>query len=255
MSFATALRSEARKTKRTSLVYLYLIAAAVFPIMIFLFDNASDEGIALLKQDPWNRYIADSGQGLSIAALPLYIILTSTLLPQIEYRNNTWKQVLTSPQPVINVFLSKFLTIQFYVVLCMVAYNLFTLAALLAMHFFKTDLALFAHSMDWNTFLLFNVRTYVALLAISAFQFWLGMRFKNFIVPVGIGFSLWLAAITMIGEFEWPHADKFPFAFSMYMAYPKHQAKFPLMLWSSVGYAVLFLALGFADFKRNKVKG
>lgn len=30
-------------------------------------------------------------------------------------------------------------------------------------------------------------RTFVSVLAISATQFWLSLRFKNFMIPIGVG--------------------------------------------------------------------
>jgi len=41
---------------------------------------------------------------LGSALLPLYVILICTLLLQIEYRDKTWKQVLSSPQKMIDIF-------------------------------------------------------------------------------------------------------------------------------------------------------
>ena len=54
-------------------------------------------------------------------SFPLFIILVCTLLPQIEYKNNTWKQVLTSPQTKWNIFLAKFINLQLFILLFIAA--------------------------------------------------------------------------------------------------------------------------------------
>ncbi len=42
-------------------------------------------------------------------------------------------------------------------------------------------------SIDWETILRLNLKTYVSILGISAIQYWLSLRFNNFVAPVGIG--------------------------------------------------------------------
>lgn len=53
--------------------------------------------------------------------LPLFVILLCTLLPQIEYRNNTWKQVFDSSQTKEAVFLARFLNINRLILLFLFA--------------------------------------------------------------------------------------------------------------------------------------
>jgi hypothetical protein len=54
--------------------------------------------------------------------LPLFVILVSTLLPQTEYRSNTWKQLLASPQPLAQLYVSKFLLVQMLVILFLTSF-------------------------------------------------------------------------------------------------------------------------------------
>jgi hypothetical protein len=77
--------------------------------------------------------------------------------------------------------------------------------------------------MNWKWFLALNANIYISILAISAFQFWLGVRFKNFIIPLAIGTGLWMAAIMMVGVYRWEHADKLFFAFPFMALLPKYE--------------------------------
>lgn len=254
MNIQIAIRSEVLKMKRTASLYLCLIIALIIPLMTLLLDYGSQEGIDILKKDPWKIYFDEASQGLYFLLLPLFIVLISTLLPQLEFRNNTWKQVFASPLPLQQVFLSKFLTIQGLILLFLVAYNGFMILSLIGINLKNPSLNLFAHRMDWDQLLLANAKTYISALAISALQFWMGLRYRNFIVPVGIGFVGWFAALIIVVEY---HLDGrfLPFAYPLLVTAPRFDAMLPTILWSSAGYAFLFLLLGWIDFSRRNVHG
>ncbi|MDO9373097.1 MAG: ABC transporter permease [Ferruginibacter sp.] len=254
MSLLISLRSELLKTKRTSLLYLCVCGAALVPVMTLFFDNESPESLATLKLDPWVRYLDEGSKVLSVVMLPMYIILICTLLPQLEFRNNAWKQVLTSPQSLGNIFAAKFLTIQLFILAFIVLFTLFTMASLLGVHFFRFNLDLFQRRPDWHNIATTNGTIYLTVLAVSGLQFWFGLRFKSFLAPVGIGFCLWVLAMMSAMEYHWPHASKIPYAFSLLALFPKYAAKVPLMLWSSLGYCIVFLTLAFLEFKMKKIK-
>src|SRR4051812_4007276 len=115
MGLLISLRSEIFKTKRSTLFYLTFLAAVFGPMMSLLdliFDGvqAEDRNVIL------NKMFTAKFQMTNFVMLPMFIILICTLLPQIEYKNNAWKQVLTSPQTKANVFAAKFINIQLLIV-------------------------------------------------------------------------------------------------------------------------------------------
>jgi hypothetical protein len=143
--------------------------------------------------------------------------------------------------------------VQLFIVLLLLFNNGATVISLIAIHLFKGDIALWQHTPDWKQWMLMNARLYVAALGISALQFWMGMRFRNFIASIGIGFLLWLLAVIMLANFQWKHANVFPFSSSMLIVFPKYASMIPTLLWSSVGYMVLFLTAGFVDFRTRRM--
>ena len=254
MTFPIAIKGELLKTKRTSVIYIAIITAAIIPLIMLFFNAEEPEAMKSLKQDPWNIYFEDGSQPLNLVFLPLFIILITSLVPQLEHRNNTWKQVLASPQSKFNIYFSKFLIIQLLILLFLVVYNILVTFSLFGVHTFRSNLSLFSHSMNWKKFLTLNANIYISILAISAFQFWLGVRFKNFIIPLAIGFGLWMTAITMVGIYKWEHADKFPFAFPFMTIQPEYKT-LPFVMWSSFVYCILFYLIGFLDFAKSKRRG
>src|SRR5687768_16007463 len=126
MNLLISLRSEILKTKRTASFYLTIAAAAFGPLMTLL-DIMIDEGIPAGERNIFfTKLFIEKFQMTGLLALPIFMILVCTLLPQIEYKNNTWKQVLTSPKTKGDVFLAKFISIQLLVLLFFIINLLFT---------------------------------------------------------------------------------------------------------------------------------
>jgi hypothetical protein len=188
--------------------------------------------------------------------LPWFIILACTLLPQIEYKNNTWKQVLTSPQTKANVFLAKFINIQLLIFLFLVTNQLLMLVDAVILHFIEPSLHVLNQPLNSSAIVATLVNSYVALLAICVIQFWLGLRFKNFIIPIAIGISLWFIGSILVMQTKSAFAEYFPYSFHMYASFPQFKHKdLSSIHWTSVGHAVLFLLVGFLDFRRKRMNG
>jgi len=250
MSLIISLRSETLKLKRTLSLYLCLLGAAFGPLMSFL-ENIQEAAKAH-KHQPWTNHFLEGKEPLAIALLPLYIVLVCTLLLQIEYRDNTWKQVLTSPQKLSDVFFSKFLSLQSMIVLFFVLYFIFFSITALLTEQFKPEL--YDGAMDIIAILNYNIQLWISVLGLSAIQFWLSLRFKNFIAPVGIGVAGWFLAPMMLFEFKTDIVQYYPYAFSMLGVMPDHKANIVNYQWYSIVTALLFLAIAFAEFRTRKVR-
>ena len=255
MNLAVSFRSELLKTKRTSIWYACVLIALVVPVIIILDDYDTKEDISRLAAGPWQRVYQLGGQMLNILLLPLFVVLTCTLLPQLEYRNNTWKQVLASPQTYGQLFLAKLAVPLLMLLLFLLLFNCLLLLATVLLGTMHPGIHLANHPIDWNAVLRFNGQTVGAILGVLGFQFWMGLRSRSFLLPIGLGVGLWILSAMLAFEYKWAHADKFPFAFPFLSVYPKFAAKVPAMLWYSAGYFLLFLVLAFVDFRFRKPRG
>jgi len=252
MNLLISLRSELLKTRKASF-YLTLIGAAVGPVMyllnILLDESESDS----LKKDPLNALFKILSDMNGTALFPLFVILICTLLPQIEYRNNTWKQVFASPQTKVNVFLAKFMNVHLLMLVFLIATHVFMLLAVVGINFIKPALNLFEHPLNGITVLVNAANAYILSLAVCAIQFWMGLRFRNFIVPIGIGFALWLAGTIMTVQYKSNLVFYFPYSFNAFPVSTKLKSQLTQIAWTSLGYALLFLIVGFFDFRRRTV--
>ena len=253
MSLLLTFRSELFKSKRTASFYLAIIGGLLVPVIFILdvlFDGIRPEN----KKDIFNVAFNEGFKNTAFVFFPMFLVLISTLLPQLEFKNNAWKQVLASPQKKLNVFFAKYLNIHLLIVVFFVAHNIFMFSAIVIIHFVEPSLRILDHPLDLYTILTNNVNTYIAVLAMSAVQFWMGLRFRNFIVPLGIGLSLWFIGTLMVLEHDWVFEKYFPYSFHIYSVFDKHRQLLPTIQLTSVVCAVVFLFLAFLDFKRREHK-
>src|SRR5215203_5451624 len=251
MNLLISLRSEILKTKRTAAFYFTLVGAAVIPFTFLL--NLLMDGIEDTRKDPLNSILKLHSEMNGLVIFPMFVILVCTLLPQIEYKNNTWKQVLTSPQTKANVFMAKLVNIQLLILLFLVATHVFMFVTLAAAHFIDPSLDLLNQPLDGYVVLSKAVNAYITVLAVCAIQFWIGLRFKNFIVPIAIGLGLWLTGTLMALEYHSSMANYFPYSFQIFPIFPNYKSALNQVAWTSVVYSVLALLIGFLDFKRRRM--
>jgi hypothetical protein len=241
------------KTKRSATFYVTIITAAIMPV-IFLIDMIVDGPNAETRKDPLNAVFKMGLEVLTLAFLPMFVIAVCTLLPQIEYRNNTWKQVYASPQTKANVFVAKFLLVQMLLLLLLLSFNVLMASFCVIGHFIAPELNMLNQPFNSSAWADYNVNAYVAVLAISTIQFWLGLRFKNFIIPMAVGLAMWVTGILLIFEFKPSYVNLFPYSYSALSVLPKYKQILPTVQLYSAGYAALFLVLGFIHFRYKNVK-
>jgi hypothetical protein len=253
MKLLTALRAEMLKTKRTASFYFTLIGAAPVPLIFLLNVLTGGGDVDAVHKGSLNAVFELGLERNGLVFFPLFVILVCTLLPQIEYRNNTWKQVFASPQKKGNVFLAKFLNINWLIVLFLMASLVYLSLVIVVMHFSNPARNLLNQPFDATRLLALTANTYVTMLAICAFQFWLGLRFRNFIIPIAVGLCLWITGMMMTIEFKSDMIDYFPYSLQIFPFMSELQPKMTQVAWTSAGYATLFLLLGFLDFRRRRL--
>lgn len=258
MSFAIATQAELLKTKRTASVWLTVLGAGFIPALFLTVYLLKPEGsLSQLKASPWNVHFMWGWQAMSAFLFPMYIILICSLIPQIEYKNNTWKQVFAAPQSTGTIFFSKFVTIQFMIVFFFLLFNGFMLGVGVLVNLINPKYTFLHHSFSGRALLALNAKTFVSVLGISAIQYVLSLHFKNFIAPIGIGLALLVASLIAM-QMGWEHMYKLPYVHPVLtLQYLKLKNR-PVLEnheWNAIGYLVVFLLLGLSDMKLRKEKG
>ncbi|MCU0438266.1 MAG: ABC transporter permease [Raineya sp.] len=212
-TFLYSFQSEWIKLRRSSALWLTLVGGLLIPAIILIarlirYKQTSQENAL---EQVWTILFNRCWENMAILVLPVGIILVASLIHQIEYRNNAWKQLLTSPQSLHTIFWSKYLV---------VFLMLFGFFILLNLGIYLTGVipALFYSSIPFPKgkfpiafFVEKNLYFMLGILPILGFQYLMSLHIKNFIVPIGIGFALLVASLIGI---SWEHNYTLPYNYA-----------------------------------------
>ena len=259
MIFINSFQSEWLK-KRRSLASWLVVAGAFFTPLIILVARIKNRAVLAPlynSDDFWIRQWNQSWESMEVFLLPIGIILATGLIAQIEYKNNTWKQVHTTPQAFTTIFLAKFLVILIMLVEVFVLFNIgIYLSAVIPSVLFggvPYPSAAIPLTVFWNA----NVNFFVDCLPILALQYLLSLQFKNFLVPVGAGLAIWFLGI---GLLSWEFSYLFPYNHGAikYLSVSGHLAnrQFPVNIEIlALIYFAVFIVAGWFLYVTKKEKG
>ena len=249
MSLLIAVRAEALKAHKTAAFYFTLISAAFIPVIYTL--NIFTHGLPdedESNKDPLNSIFMGSGVMNSVAIYPIFVIVLCTLLAQIEYRNQTWKQVLSAPRSRASVFISKFITVQMLLLLFLAANHLFNWIVAVIAHYQLPKLNVLYSAFNGRQILLNVLTMYITTLALCTVQFWISLRFKNFLIGIAVGLALWLTGTLLALEMRSPMAEYFPYSF------PSMSVKSQTTAFNGISlvFAGVLLLIGYLDFRKTE---
>jgi len=253
MKLLTALRSEMLKTRRTASFYFTVIGAAPIPLIILLNILLGGSDLRSVGADPLNRIFTMGIERNGVLFFPMFVILVCTLMAQIEYRNNTWKQLFASPQTKGDIFLAKFININILLLLFLAASFVYMGISVVVIHFANPGLHMFDHSFQLGRIIMRTGNIYATVLAMCAVQFWLGLRFRNFIVPTALGFGMWVAGMLMSFEMKSKMANYFPYSLQTFPFKDEFNNQMTSVVWTTIAVAAGILLLGFLDFRRRRL--
>ena len=255
-TFILNTRSEFLKTKKTAAFWVCILGAAFIPLVNFIRLTAKADFFAeRMQKDPWAIIIRDNWITSAIFLIPMFVILVTSLVSQIEFRNNTWKQVYASPRSYTDIFFSRFLVVHTLVLFCFLMFNLFIVLSSLGVNLLKPQYHFTDHAIPWSS--LFNnmFKVYFSVATITVVQYWLSLRFKNFIAPMGIGLAL---LITGLSIHQWDKLYYYPYMYPA-IAYMVDFRANPGFVEKAQLYNIFWftgiLILSFWDIWRRKERG
>ncbi|HLZ88573.1 MAG TPA: ABC transporter permease [Puia sp.] len=251
-TFAYSFSSEWLKKKRTVASLLTVIGSLLIP-MIVLISRLDGGGLAAANRQPrlWEGLYIRNWQLMGLLLLPMGVVLATSLITQLEFRNNTWKQWCTTPQSLTTIFLVKL-----SVILVMLAefFLLFTLGiwltGVLPALFFR-DVPYPLESFPWKAISVSSARFFLDILPVVALQYLLSLRFRNFLVPLGAGLGLYVASMIAV---HWRHGYWIPYTYSAYNFMGKAPEKWHTHSWAA-GYTLVFIGLAYILYITRKEKG
>jgi len=254
--FIDSLGSEWLKRKRTAAAWLVIIGGFFIPLLILFARLYESQGLAAANQNPkfWEIQYARCWEFMGFFLLPLGVILATSLVTQLEFRNNTWKQLFTTPQSLTTIFLAKLSVILIMLVQFFLLFNIgIYLTGVLPCLFFS-NVRYPSEPFPFGLFLRGSSRFFLDALPILALQYLVSLRFRNFLVPLGVGLGLYVASFIAV---HWKYGYWIPYTYCYYNFLDKRSplpATISIQTWALAYFAGLTV-LSYILYISRKVKG
>jgi len=253
-TFVHSLSSEWLKQKRTAAAWLVVIGGFFIPALILFARLYESGGLAAANESPrlWETQYARCWEFMGFFLLPIGVILTTSLVTQLEFRNNTWKQLHTTPQRPATIFFSKLTVIVVMLLQWFVLFNIgIYLTGVLPCLFFR-HVPYPTEPLPLRLFVQNSGRFFLDALPIVALQYLVSLQWKNFLAPLGIGFGLYVASVVAV---HWRYGYWVPYTYCYYEFLGKRSpVSFSIHAWA-LGYFGVFTVVGYILYISKKEKG
>lgn len=241
MVYLHSLQSEWIKTKRSTAFWLCVVGGFFIPLLFMI--GFFVKGVTINKFGPPMWYVLHNQLWETMVnfLLPMGIILAASLIAQLEYKNNTWKQVFTTPQTLATVFFAKLSAILLMTVQFFLFFNIgFILTAVLPTLFIDGSLP--NESLPVWDLVKANGKIFITTLPIIGIQYLISLRFKNFMVSIGIGLLGLIGSLILVNF--WKYAYVLPYTYTLYNTFAQAKENLPtnMYIMSGIVFAVLTAA-------------
>jgi len=257
--FFDAFGCEWLKRRRSLGAWLVIVGAFFTPAIVVVARLLHQAQLPALYASPdfWTSLWRSSWESMAIFFVPMAAILATSLVVQIEVRNNAWKQVHTLPLATVTIFLAKLAVILVMLAQFFVLFDLGIYLSALLPSLLIGGVSYPSAPLPLRAFLADTAIYFVDCLPIVAAQYLLSLRFDNFLVPIGVGFMAWIAALAAL---SWPHVRFLPYAYTMLDYLKDNPAARSIATTSgmhglALSWFVLFALAGYALFARKACKG
>ena len=215
ISFIHSFQSEWLKKKRSLASWIVVVGGFFTPTIIVIARLVRHDTLrALYSADGfWKLLWKNSWESMAVFLLPLGVILATSLITQIEYKNNTWKQLHTLPLNLTTTFFSKLVVIIVMMVQFFILFNIGIYLSAVVPYLLVSGVPYPHDPFPTMFFLKENMFYFIDCLPIVALQYLISLKFKNFLVPVGLGFIFWIGALSAL---SWNYGYLIPYTYCMF---------------------------------------
>lgn len=215
MQYFLSLQSEWMKTRRSAAAWLVIIGAFFIPSIIVIIRFVKSSSLAVMFKSPqyWQAHFFQNWQTMAFLLLPMGVILCTSLITQIEYRNNTWKQLHATPQFFSTIFFAKLTVIVLMMLQFFILFNIGIYLSGVIPLLFSKEAAYPAQPFPAVFILNANFKFFMGCLPIIALQYLLSLKFKNFMIPLATGLVLLVGSTFAI---QWQYGYSIPYTYPAY---------------------------------------
>lgn len=254
--YVSNIKNEVIKLKRTFAFWLTIISALIIPLLFFIgYLVKPEQGIPVEGVNPWVDFIFNQIKNSIPFLAPIFIVLITSLIIQIEHKSHGIKHLFSLPIPKWSVYFGKLSIVLFSIVATYIYFFLAILVFGFLLGMFNSKLGFLDFQPDYLKYIKILAMSFVASLGIVGIQFWMSFRFKNFIVPLGVGMIMIILGLIASRA---PEAIYFPYSYPVLFISFGENAPLTMGVSSITVYSLIcfFVAsvLGYLDIKRLNVK-
>lgn len=202
----------------------------------------------------WDMLFQKSWQMMAFMLLPMGLVLAVSLVTQLEFKNNTWKQLHASPVLFSHIYFSKLLVLLLMLLQLFLIFNAGIWISAWIPSLLISEIPYPNHAFNAGNILSMNAGYFICSLPLLALQYMISLQFRNFLVPVGAGLALIIGGLIAL---SWKYIYMVPSAYTaLYFLQSTDSATSAHSLSSwSLGYFLTFTFLGYWLYISRKVKG
>ena len=247
--FLLVFQSEWIKKRRSAASWLTVAGALLVPVIILVARFIDGGGLAEVNGSAklWEGLYNRSWQFMAFFLLPMGIVLATSLIVQLEYRSNGWKQLGAAPVTLTSVYLAKLavilvLLLEFFVVFNVGIWLEGVLPALMRGVPYPVERFPFLLLLRGNVWFLLDCLPIVLL------QYLLSVQFRNPMISLGAGLGLYVASMVAA---HWRYGYVARYTYPVYEFAGSHQSRVDFHWWAA-GYAVGFGVVGYILYITKK---
>jgi hypothetical protein len=256
MKFINSLQSEWLKTKRSAASWLCIIGGFFIPtiyLIAFLVKGTTfnKNVVPGVEINSWEIYFGMLMNNMQMFLLPMGVMLASSLITQMEFKNNTWKQLHTTPQSFTTIFVAKFTVILLMTLKFFIFFNIGVLISALIPCLINLG-KLPDDTFPFMFFVKANLKVFIACLPILAFQYLISLQFKNFLISIGVGLVSLIGTLIAVGV-RWEYTFVSPYSYILFNG-SGIPVSFNIFIRAGF-YFLIVLLISYFLYLRKKEKG
>lgn len=251
MRFLELLKTDLIKEKRSAIWLLIFViplgttAAMIFDMCIryksWLYPICEKSGI-----NSWEMLLKENDGPLCWTIfLPLFIAIIAAIIHQTEFKQNSWKNILSLPITKSSVYMSKLICILIFSFLLI---GLNSLGLILV-----GKITGFPEPLQHSLFIKHVIYQFIGIFGVAAIHNFLSAYFKNGVIPVAIGFGGFIFAYSFINGSPKPTLAKlFPYCHAFYNGtFKDFQPN--VALYGGIIVGIIFTAIGIFEFNKKDI--
>jgi len=202
LMFVYAFQSEWLKKKRSLASRMIITGAFFTPTVIIIARLIKYSHLSAVYTDAafWKNLWTSAWESMAVFLLPLGAVLFTSLVNQLEFKNNAWKQLHTLPLRFTTIYFTKLCVILVMILQFIVLFSIgVVLSGIIPALLAGIKIPPVSAELI-RQFLSDDLAYFICVLPVIAAQYIISLFYKNFLVPVGVGFIAWIGALSLLSQ-------------------------------------------------------